>query len=105
MRLRKPTFFLLLFIYFVTNASAASKPIGDEEKQAITNAINKYLDAAGIKLNNLTLSGNDLGGKTASGNVSFFGFDNIALKAELTSDKKVKKNQYCFSYRSFYQCK
>ena len=60
------------------------------EKEAITNAINKYLDAVGIKIGDLNLSNAGDGGKEASGNVSFFGFDNINLKAALTADKKVK---------------
>ena len=60
------------------------------EKEAITNAINKYLDAVGIKIGDLNLGNTDDGGKEASGNVSFFGFDNINLKATLSADKKVK---------------
>ena len=58
-------------------------PAGEEEKQLIANAMNKYLDAVGIKLGELNLSITNDGGKEASGNVSFFGFDNINLKATI----------------------
>ena len=65
-------------------------PAGEEEKQLIANAMNKYLDAVGIKLGELNLSNTNDGGKEASGNVSFFGFDNINLKATITVEKKIK---------------
>jgi hypothetical protein len=61
----------------------------NDEKEAITNAINKYLDAAGIKIADLNVTGEE-GSKTASGKVSFFGFDNIDLKASLLSGNKIK---------------
>ena len=64
--------------------------VGEEEKQLIANAMNKYLDVVGIKLGELNLSNTNDGGKEASGNVSFFGFDNINLKATITVDKKIK---------------
>ena len=64
--------------------------VGEEEKQLIANAMNKYLDVVGIKLGELNLSNTNDGGKEASGNVSFFGFDNINLKATITVEKKIK---------------
>lgn len=62
----------------------------EDEKQAIADAINKYLDVTGIRIADLNLSNTDDGGKEASGKVSFFGFDNIELKAAMTADRKVK---------------
>jgi hypothetical protein len=48
------------------------------------------LDVAGIKIADLNVSTTGAGGKEASGNVSFFGFDHINLKAEMSADRKVK---------------
>ena len=66
------------------------KGAGEEEKQAIANAMNRYLDVVGIQLGELSLSTTDDGGKEASGQVSFFGFDHIGLKASMTADRKIK---------------
>ena len=71
-------------------AIVAKKIAFEDEKQAITNAINKYLDAVGIKIADLNVGSTDAGGKLANGKVSFFGFDNIELKAEMSADRKVK---------------
>lgn len=94
--------FLFCFLFAITGfSSLEAQPLhtqlnqskifgGEEEKQAIADAINKFLDPAGIKIGELSLSDGESGGKVASGNVSFFGFDNIALKAEIQSTKKIK---------------
>lgn len=68
----------------------SQKKAGEEEKQAIANAMNRYLDVVGIQLGDLSLSSTDDGGKEASGKVSFFGFDQIGLKASMTADRKIK---------------
>ncbi|MBI5856711.1 MAG: RICIN domain-containing protein [Sphingobacteriales bacterium] len=84
-------------INFYTDSSIITRHVASEdEKQAIANAINKFLDPVGIKLGELNLSSNESGGKTASGNVSFFGFDNIALKADFISATKVKSISAAF---------
>ncbi|MBL0336901.1 MAG: hypothetical protein IPP73_16720 [Chitinophagaceae bacterium] len=62
----------------------------EDEKQTIAGAINKYLDITGIQIGDLDVSSTGDGGKLASGKVSFFGMDNIELKAEITTDRKVK---------------
>lgn len=67
-----------------------NKPAGEDEKQAIADAINKYLDGTGIRIADLSLANADDGGKLASGKVSFFGFDNIELNAAISAEKKVK---------------
>lgn len=72
-----------------TNTVHERRPAADE-KEAIANAINKYLDPVGIKIGDLNLTSTESGGKSASGKVSFFGFDNIELKAELSAAKKIK---------------
>ena len=79
-----------MFPAIYRNKLNADAEAGVEEKEAIANAINKYLDIAGIKITDLNVAGNNDGGKTATGKVSFFGFDNIELKADLTSGQKVK---------------
>lgn len=94
--------FLFSFLFAITGFSyLEAQPLhaqlyqtrtigGEEEKQAIADAINKFLDPAGIKIGELSLSDGESGGKVASGKVSFFGFDNIELKAEIQSTKKIK---------------
>jgi len=68
----------------------AKRSATEDEKQVIADAINKYLDGTGIRIADLNLSNTDDGGKEASGKVSFFGFDNIDLKAAMTATRKVK---------------
>jgi hypothetical protein len=76
---------------FYSDSSIIKKQAATEdEKQAIADAINKYLDVTGIKIADLNVSATADGGKEASGNVSFFGFDNINLKAEMSAERKVK---------------
>ncbi|MBK6383964.1 MAG: hypothetical protein IPF69_10970 [Chitinophagaceae bacterium] len=75
---------------FLNDTTIATKRITGDEKQAIADAINKYLDVAGIKIGDLGVSTTSDGDKEASGNVSFFGFDNINLKAVMSADRKIK---------------
>ena len=82
---------------FYSDSAIVTKRIATEgEKQAIADAINKYLDAVGIKIGDLNVSSTADGGKEASGNVSFFGFDNINLKAAMTADRKIKSISTAF---------
>jgi hypothetical protein len=76
--------------FFRDTAGVIKQSSFEGEKQVIANAINKFLDPAGIKIGNLNLATADGGNKIASGSVSFFGFDNIELKSELLSGPKIK---------------
>lgn len=55
----------------LNDTTIATKRITGDEKQAIADAINKYLDVAGIKIGDLGVSTTSDGDKEASGNVSF----------------------------------
>ncbi len=96
-------FFFCIIVFFSTAIQANGRnnfysdstiltkgAASEDEKQAIADAINKYLDVTGIRISDLSLSNTDDGGKEASGKVSFFGFDNIELKAAMTAERKVK---------------
>ena len=96
---------LALFILFTGEATSAKEEIsnysdtavnhkkasGEEEKQAIANAMNRYLDVVGITLGDLSLSNTDDGGKEASGTVSFFGFDQPEGSHDFRQKNKIYK--------------